>query len=158
MTQHIYKLVEDDNQAINQLKTGEVDAIEDMAFAAAEEIKSGEDTDTITGNGWNVEELFFNTLDEHFKDVHVRRALAMAIDREALTASQTFGYGVTANTVLPAAIRYCTTDSVSVLFRYRARYHKDNLPLFAWLNICGLVTLSFCPCMPLRYHHLHQEP
>ena len=111
----IYKLVEDDNQAINQLKTGEVDAVEDMSFAAAEEVAGGDETDTITGNGWNVEELFFNTLDEHFSDVHVRRALAMAIDREALTASQTYGYGVTANTVLPAAIRYCTTDTVNAL-------------------------------------------
>ena len=127
----IYKLVEDDNQAINQLKTGEVDAIEDMAFAAAEEIKNGEDTDTLTSNGWNVEELFFNTLDEHFKDVHVRRALAMAIDREALTASQTFGYGVTANTVLPAAIRYCTTDSVEAL-KFDIEAAKEELKKSAY--------------------------
>ena len=111
----IYKLIEDDNQAINQLKTGEVDAIEDMTFSAAEEIEDGAETAVITSGSWNVEELFFNTLDEHFKDVHVRRALAMAIDKEALTASQTFGYGRAANTIIPSAIRYCTSDTVDAL-------------------------------------------
>lgn len=111
----IYKVVEDDNQSINQLKTGEVDAVEDLSFAAAEEVANGDGTKVITQNSWNVDEVFFNTLDEHFADVHVRRALAMAIDREALNASQTHGFGVTANSVLPAAIRYHDFDAVKAL-------------------------------------------
>ena len=127
----VYKVVEDDNQAINQLKTGEVDAVEGLSFTAAEEIAGGADTTVITQDGWNVEELFFNTLDEHFADVHVRRALAMAIDREAITASQTYGYGITANTILPKAIRYCTTDSVEAL-SYDVEAAKAELALSAY--------------------------
>ena len=60
-------------------------------------------------------ELEFNTLDEHFSDEHVRRALAMAIDRESLTKALTFGYAEIANTVLPRALLYQTNDTVNAL-------------------------------------------
>ena len=73
------------------------------------------DTKTATSFSYNVEELFFNTLDEHFSDEHVRRALAMAIDRESLTKALTFGYAEIANTVLPRALLYQTNDTVNAL-------------------------------------------
>lgn len=127
----VYKLVEDDNQAINQLKTGEVDAVETLSFVAAGEIDSGSDTYVAKQGSWNVESLFFNTLNEHFADIHVRRALAMAIDREAMTVSQTHGYGETANTVLPNTLRYCTTDTVKAL-PYDIEAAKAELALSAY--------------------------
>ena len=127
----IYKIVDDDNQAINQLKTGEVDAVEDLSFAAAEEIANGDGTDVITQNSWNVDEIFLNTLDEHFADVHVRRALAMALDREAITSSQTHGFGVTANSVLPEAIRYHDSDNVKAL-EYNVEAAKEELAQSAY--------------------------
>ena len=111
----VYKVVENDNQAINQLKAGEVDAVESLAYANAAEIDNYPETYTIAVGGWEVEELFFNTLDEHFADPHVRRALALALNREALAQALTFGYGEVANTVLPATIRYSTTDTVNAL-------------------------------------------
>ena len=111
----VYRIVDDDNQAINQLKTGDVDAVEELSFANASEIDGSDETFVVSGAGWNVEELFFNTLDEHFQDIHVRRALALAIDREAITQALTFGYGEKANTVLPNGIRYNTSDTVEAL-------------------------------------------
>ncbi len=111
----VYKVIDDDNQAINQLKTGAVDAVESLTYANAAEIEGNAETGLLTEGSWNVEELFFNTLDEHFADVHVRRALALALDRQAITQALTFGYGQTANTVLPALLRYSTTDSVAAL-------------------------------------------
>ena len=108
-------MVSNDNQAINQLKVGDVDAVESLAYANAAEIEAYAGTTVIVRSGWEVEEMFFNTLDEHFADVHVRRALAMALNREALTAALTFGCGQVANTVLPASLRYSTTDTVNAL-------------------------------------------
>ena len=111
----VYKFVDDDNQAINQLKAGEVDAVESVAYANAAEIENGAETSVIVTGSWNVEEVFFNTLDEHFADVHVRRALAMALDREALTQALTFGYGEKADSVLPSSLRYSTSDTIKAL-------------------------------------------
>lgn len=111
----VYKLIEDDSQAINQLKAGEVDAIESLALQNANEIKQGPDTTVLTNGSWVTEQLFFNTLDEHFSDVHVRRALALAIDREGLTKALTFGYAQTANSLLPATIPYNANDTIKTL-------------------------------------------
>ncbi|WP_040949750.1 ABC transporter substrate-binding protein [Gorillibacterium massiliense] len=111
----VYKLVTDDNQAINQLKAGEVDAIESVALQNANELKQGSDTTVLTNGSWITEQLFFNTLDEHFSDIHVRRALALALDRNGLTNAVTFGFGKAANSLLPPAIPYNTNDTIKAL-------------------------------------------
>ena len=111
----VYRVVDDDNQAVNQLKTGEVDAVEELSYANAAEIEGYGETSVITTGSWEVEELFFNTLDEHFSDVHVRRALALALDRPAIAAALTFGFGEAANSVLPNAIPYNAGDTVQAL-------------------------------------------
>ncbi|MGZ7441965.1 ABC transporter substrate-binding protein [Paenibacillus sp. TH7-28] len=111
----VYKLIQDDSQAINQLKAGEVDAIESLALQNANEIKQGPDTAVLTNGSWVTEQLFFNTLDKHFSDVHVRRALALALDREGLTNALTFGYAKPANSLLPTAIPYNANDTIKPL-------------------------------------------
>ncbi|MFC9708281.1 ABC transporter substrate-binding protein [Paenibacillus sp. NPDC056933] len=111
----VYKLIEDDSQAINQLKAGEVDAIESLALQNADEIKNGADTTVATNGSWVTEQLFFNTLDKHFSDVHVRRALALALDRDGLTKALTFGYAQTANSLLPTTIPYNSNDTLKAL-------------------------------------------
>ena len=111
----VFRYIEDDNQLINQLKAGDVDAADEISFANAKSIADSEDTYVIASEGWEIEELFFNTLDEHFSDVHVRRALALAINREEMMQALTFGYGVTARSVLPSALRYYAGDEIEVL-------------------------------------------
>jgi peptide/nickel transport system substrate-binding protein len=122
----VYKLIEDDSQAINQLKAGEVNAIESLALQNANEIKDGTDTKVITNGSWVTEQLFFNTLDEHFSDVHVRRALALALDREGLTKALTFGYAQTANSLLPTTIPYNSNDTIKSL-NFNVEAAKEEL-------------------------------
>ncbi|TGA96902.1 ABC transporter substrate-binding protein [Sporolactobacillus shoreae] len=111
----VYKLIEDDSQAINQLKAGEVNAIESLPLENANELKQNAGTGVLTSGSWSIEQLFFNTLDKHFSDVHVRRALALAIDRPALTKALTFGYAEPANSLLPPAILYNTNKTIKAL-------------------------------------------
>ncbi|WP_375104424.1 ABC transporter substrate-binding protein [Paenibacillus sp. RS8] len=129
----VYKLIEDDSQAINQLKAGEVNAIESLALQNANEIKDGADTKVITNGSWVTEQLFFNTLDEHFSDVHVRRALALALDREGLTKALTFGYAQTANSLLPTTIPYNANDTIKAL-NFNVEAAKEELAKSAFPN------------------------
>ncbi|CAH1059833.1 ABC transporter substrate-binding protein [Paenibacillus pseudetheri] len=129
----VYKLIEDDSQAINQLKAGEVNAIESLALQNANEIKDGADTKVITNGSWVTEQLFFNTLDEHFSDVHVRRALALALDREGLTKALTFGYAQTANSLLPTTIPYNSNDTIKAL-NFNVEAAKEELAKSAFPN------------------------
>lgn len=129
----VYKLIEDDSQAINQLKAGEVHGIESLALQNANEIKEGSDTAVAENGSWVTEQIFFNTLDEHFADVHVRRALAQAIDREGLTTALTFGYAQTATSLLPTAIPYNSNDTVKAL-EFNVEAAKQELAQSAYPN------------------------
>ncbi|AIQ51602.1 ABC transporter substrate-binding protein [Paenibacillus sp. FSL R7-0331] len=129
----VYKLIQDDSQAINQLKAGEVNAIEALALQNAEELKNGADTAVVTNGSWVTEQLFFNTLDEHFKDVHVRRALALALDREGLTKALTFGYAKAATSLLPTTIPYNANDTIKAL-GYDVEAAKAELAKSAFPN------------------------
>ncbi|MEK4516204.1 ABC transporter substrate-binding protein [Paenibacillus sp. FSL H8-0122] len=111
----VYKLIQDDSQAINQLKAGAVNAVEALSLQNAGEIKDGADTTVVTNGSWVTEQLFFNTLDKHFSDVHVRRALALALDRDGLTKALTFGYAQTATSLLPSTIPYNANDKIKAL-------------------------------------------
>ncbi|WP_238654971.1 ABC transporter substrate-binding protein [Paenibacillus piscarius] len=111
----VYKLIQDDSQAINQLKAGSVNAVEALSLQNAGEIKNGADTTVATNGSWVTEQLFFNTLDKHFSDIHVRRALALALDREGLTKALTFGYAQTAKSLLPPTIPYNANDTLKTL-------------------------------------------
>ena len=108
----VFKVITDDNQKINQLKAGQIDAVEDLSLSGAKSLE-GSGIQLITCKGWNVEEVFFNTLEEHLADVHVRRALAKAIDKEALTQALTFGYAAVDNSVLPESIRYYAGEELT---------------------------------------------
>lgn len=122
----VYKLIKDDSQAINQLKAGQVNAIESVPLENANELKQGAGTAVATNGSWSIEQLFFNTLDKHFSDVHVRRALALAINRPALTKALTFGYAQTANSLLPPAITYNTDKTIKAL-NYNTKAAKAEL-------------------------------
>lgn len=129
----VYKLIQDDSQAINQLKAGEVDAIESLALQNANEIKQGPDTAVLTNGSWVTEQLFFNTLDKHFSDVHVRRALALALNREGLTNALTFGYAKSADSLLPTAIPYNANDTIKPL-NFDLTAAKEELAKSAFPN------------------------
>lgn len=111
----VYKIVDDQNQAMNQLLAGEVNGIESVPFGSVESLEKNDSTKIVTSGSWQVEELFFNTLEEHFADVHVRRALALAIDRGALTQALTFGYAEPANSIVPSALKFNHNDTVKAL-------------------------------------------
>lgn len=154
----VYKLIEDDSQAINQLKAGAIDAIESVALENVNELKQGTDTKVATNGSWVTEQLFFNTLDKHFSDVHVRRALALALDRNGLTNAVTFGFAKSANSLLPPAIPYNTNDTIKALGfdtnAAKAELAKSKF-LTGFLQNCSLPLET---TQELRRHRLFRRP
>jgi peptide/nickel transport system substrate-binding protein len=122
----VYKVISDSNQVLNQLNAGEINASKEIAFANVDSVANGANTKVETSGGWSIQELFFNTLDEHFSDVHVRRAIAMVIDKDALIQALTFGYATKSNTILPTAIKYNTNDTIDAL-QYDLDAAKEEL-------------------------------
>ncbi|MFT8363131.1 MAG: ABC transporter substrate-binding protein [Sporolactobacillus sp.] len=111
----VFKTIADDTQAVNQLRSGEISATESIPLENAKALAKGSGTQVQTNGSWVTEQLFFNTLDKHFADRHVRRALALALNRDGLTKAVTFGYAQTAKALLPTTIPYNSNKSIKSL-------------------------------------------
>lgn len=106
----VYKLVPDDNQLVAQLNGGQVDAIDEVPLANVADLKANSALSVDSVDSWNVEELFFNNLDTHFKDRNVRRAVSLALDRVGIAKATTFGTAKAAGSLLPPTIEYYAKD------------------------------------------------
>ena len=102
----IFKVISDDSQRIQQLQVGQLSGIEGVAPAAIEQLKSNPETQVAELGSWEVEQVFFNTQNKYFADRRVRRAVAYALDRAALTEAVTFGTAETVETLIPPTIQY----------------------------------------------------
>lgn len=111
----VYKLVTDDTQLQQQLAGGQLDAIDDVPAANAAQLDSGSGTVLSQTTGWSTEQVFFNTQREQFADEHVRRAVALALDRDGITKATTFGTAKVANALLPPTITDSANDTVKSL-------------------------------------------
>ena len=110
-----YRFVADDNQLQQQLIAGQLDAIESVPAANAAAIDEHAATVLSSTEGWATEQIFFNTQDEHFADEKVRRAIALALDREGIATATTFGTAEVANALLPPTIEYSANETVTPL-------------------------------------------
>lgn len=101
-----YVIVADDTQRIQQLRAGQLSAIEQVSPASLAELEADPNVAVSQLGSWAVEQVFFNTLDEHFADRQVRRAIALALDRAGITAAVTFGTAEPLDTLIPPTIQY----------------------------------------------------
>ncbi|MBP1326983.1 peptide/nickel transport system substrate-binding protein [Leucobacter exalbidus] len=106
----VYKFVADPTQLQQQLVAGQVDAVEQVPAANSAEVGGNAALQLIEAAGWSADQVFFNTLNEHFADEHVRRAIAHAIDRDGIAQATGFGTSEVANALVPTAIEYSAND------------------------------------------------
>lgn len=106
----VYKFVADPTQLQQQLVAGQVDAVEQVPAANSAEVSGNAALQLIEAPGWSADQVFFNTLNEHFTDEHVRRAIAHAIDRDGIAQATSFGTAEVANALVPPAIEYSAQE------------------------------------------------
>ncbi|WOF23482.1 ABC transporter substrate-binding protein [Microbacterium betulae] len=117
--------VDDDNQLVQQVQSGQADIVDDVPIANVEELEANGDVRVQSVGSWNQDIVFFNTTSDVFSDRGVRRAVVQAVDRDALTEATTFGTGTPARTFIASTIRYSDQD-VDAL-EYDVDAAKDEL-------------------------------
>ena len=122
----VYKVVADDTQRIQQLQAGQLSGIEEVAPATISQLSGNADLTVSQLGSWEVEQVFFNTQNEYFADPHVRRAIALSLDRDGITQAVTFGAAQTVKTLIPPTILY--SADVEAL---------DNDPAAAMTELAG---------------------
>jgi peptide/nickel transport system substrate-binding protein len=98
--------VPSDNTRELQLKGGQAQVDEFPAWSTVGSLKT---TPSVTMNLFNstrTDYLAFNEQRKPFQDVHVRRAISLAVDRAALVKAVLFGNGKPANSLFPPQVPY----------------------------------------------------
>ena len=90
----VYRIIPDPNTRLEQLRTGEVDAYFDVDPTLLPEARSIQATRLALTPVNDVHVLRFNLRDPTLRDLPVRQAIAMAIDRRTLVAAATHGSGM----------------------------------------------------------------
>ena len=94
--------IDDDLAALKRYRAGELDVNERWPLTEHKWLKENIPNEARTSTALNVSYISFNVKRKPFDDVRVRRALGMAIDRQAILNDIFFGaYGEEALTVLP---------------------------------------------------------
>lgn len=98
----IFKVIIDNNQAVNALKTGEIQIATDIAGEAVENVRNDDNLVLMELPGLHVAYIYFNQVKGPTADKRVREAIIKAINVEEMTASiYQFGEADPAKLALP---------------------------------------------------------
>jgi peptide/nickel transport system substrate-binding protein len=90
----VYRIIPDPNTRLEQLRTGEADAYFDVDPQLLPQLRSIPGVRIAMTPVNDLHLLRFNLRDPALRDVRVRRAIALAIDRQTLVAAATHGSGI----------------------------------------------------------------
>ncbi len=90
----VYRIIPDSNTRLEQLRTGEVDAYFDVDPQLLPQVRTVPGIRTRLTPVADLHVLRFNLRDPSLRDVGVRRAIALAIDRQTLLEAATHGSGI----------------------------------------------------------------
>jgi peptide/nickel transport system substrate-binding protein len=111
LDQVTFSLVPDDNTRILQLKGGQSDINQFPPFSALQTLKGTPGVVMKLFPSTRTDYIEMNQRRKPFDDVHVRRAISYAIDRESIIKSVQFGIGKPANSFMPPQVPYYDPQS-----------------------------------------------
>ncbi|SDU80953.1 peptide/nickel transport system substrate-binding protein [Microlunatus sagamiharensis] len=95
-----WKVVPDDNSRNVQIQGGQAQINENPPFSTLEQLKGQPNVKVDLFPSTKTDYIMMNQNEKPYDDVHVRRAISYAIDREALVKTLLFGNGTPANSFL----------------------------------------------------------
>jgi peptide/nickel transport system substrate-binding protein len=104
-------VVTDDNTRILKVEAGELDGAMFIPFNRVKDLEANPDINVHLDPSTREDMLILNNEKEWLSNKNVRKALNMAIDRQAIVDTVTFGYGTPANSYIPAGAMYYNPDN-----------------------------------------------
>jgi peptide/nickel transport system substrate-binding protein len=140
----IWRLVPDENTEMEQMRTHEADWMYEASVGAYRAVRTIPDVTVVLPNVNGFEGLMMNAGRGPTADVRVRRAIAMALDKAALTSELTSGAGTVATGDLPA-------------FLWAADPALRNLPYAPGQTRRILASLGYAAARPLSLDLVYEE-
>jgi peptide/nickel transport system substrate-binding protein len=97
----VYKILPDMNIMLTQLKAGAIDVISNLGQAQLDQVKVVSGMKVVITPNMVWEHIDFNLENPFFQDVRVRRAIALALDRQNMVTTTLRGTAVVANADQP---------------------------------------------------------
>jgi peptide/nickel transport system substrate-binding protein len=123
--------VPSDNTRELQLKGGQAQIDQTPAWSTVGSLKTTPGIDMDLFNSTQTNYLAFNEKVKPFQDVHVRRAISLAIDRSALVKAVLFGNGKPANSLFPPQVPFYQASTPGLQFNLtqaKAEMAKSSVP------------------------------
>jgi peptide/nickel transport system substrate-binding protein len=102
----VVSVVPDDNARILQLQGGELEAMMDVPFSRVPELQQDPNLKVYQFPSTRTDYIILNTREAPLDDVHARRALQYATDRQTLVDVVLFGVGIPATSFMPKGALY----------------------------------------------------
>jgi peptide/nickel transport system substrate-binding protein len=126
-----WKVVPDDNSRAIQLQGGQAQINEAPPFSSLQQIKASPKLAVDLFPSTRTDVVMMNQTKTPYGDVHVRRAISFAIDREALVKNILFGNGTPANSLLSPATPYYDKNCKGIAYdmdQARAELKSSSVP------------------------------
>ncbi|MDT5026940.1 MAG: peptide/nickel transport system substrate-binding protein [Micromonosporaceae bacterium] len=138
-----WKVVTDDNARSIQLQGGQAHINENPPFSSIEQLKALPDIKVELFPSTRTDYILMNQTKTPYQDVHVRRAISYAIDRQALVKNVLFGAGTPANSFLMPTVPFYDKSTPGIQYdmdKARAEMKQSSVPggfTTTWLGISG---------------------
>lgn len=109
-----WRLVGDDNTRILQLQGGQAHINQEVPYAALEDLAAAEETEATVFPAETTQYLLLNVTQPPLDDPHVRRAIAYAVDRQAIIDAVLLGNGQVANSFMSPQLRFYDPESPGI--------------------------------------------
>jgi peptide/nickel transport system substrate-binding protein len=138
-----WKVVSDENARAIQLQGGQAHIDVAPPFSSLEQLKATPDVKVELFPSTRTDFIMMNQTKTPFQDVHVRRAISYAINREAMVKNVLFGNGTPANSFLMPTVPFYDKNTPGIQYdmdKARAELKQSSVPngfTTTWLGLSG---------------------
>ncbi|WP_264778564.1 ABC transporter substrate-binding protein [Deinococcus aetherius] len=130
----VLRFIKDPSARLNELKSGTIDFTSDLNPDALANVRADRRIEPVLKPSFNVGFLSLNSSNPYLKDVRVRRAISMAINKKAIVESFWGDLGVSDNSFLPPALAWANSKQVPANVMYDPKAAKALLAAAGYPN------------------------
>ncbi|GAA1307148.1 ABC transporter substrate-binding protein [Planotetraspora silvatica] len=138
-----WKVVADSNARALQLQGGQAHINEAPPFSSIAQLKNTPNVKVDVFPSTRTDYIMMNFTKKPYDDVHVRRAISYAVDREALVKNILFGYGTPANSFMMPSTPYYDKNTPGIQYdmaKAKEEMSQSSVPngfTTTWLAMSG---------------------
>ena len=133
----IFRVLPDENTAVQALMTGEIDILEGIPPAQVEDVQNSEAAEVVVYDTLRFNWYSPNHLLPIFQDVAVRQALLYALDRQLIADEIYLGFAEQANGTQPVLSPAYAPEEINTIYNYDPDRARQLLEEAGWTDTDG---------------------